>query len=158
MKFQPSRQAPEGFVIKQLRRILPLCIACVVLLLYRHAVTGGSAESAPSAVGRFPRKIWQSWKVGPLSFDQRDTDRAKTWTVKNPGYRYEVLTDDNALAYVEDHFGPLGLNRPDIVHTYKSLNDEIIKSDLLRYLIMYGKWMLSSEQRLSPLPHVQRLI
>ena len=59
--------------------------------------------------------------------------------MKNSNYRYEVLTDDNALGYVEDHFGPSNLNRPDIVHTYKSLNDKIIKSDLLRYLIMYGE-------------------
>lgn len=29
------------------------------------------------------------------------------------------------------------MNRPDIVNTYKSLNARIIKSDLLRYLIMY---------------------
>ncbi|EXJ82223.1 hypothetical protein A1O3_06036 [Capronia epimyces CBS 606.96] len=139
MKFQPSRPSSDGFLVKQLRKIIPLCIAGIFILLYRNAVTGGSAESAPSVVGKFPRKIWQSWKVGPLSFELRDSDRAKTWTVKNPGYRYEVLTDDNAMHYVEDHFGPLGLNRPDIVHTYKSLNDPIIKSDLLRYLIMYAE-------------------
>ncbi|KAL2433892.1 hypothetical protein ABEF95_012534 [Exophiala dermatitidis] len=139
MKFQPSRQHSEGFLAKQLRRVVPLCIACLILLLYRNAVVGGSGENAPSAVEKFPRKIWQSWKVGPLSFEQRDSERAKTWTVKNPGYRYEVLTDDNAMAYVEGHFGPLGLNRPDIVHTYRSLNDKIIKSDLLRYLIMYAE-------------------
>ena len=51
--------------------------------------------------------------------------------------RYEVLTDDNADDYVAHHYGPLGLNRPDIVHVYQSLNAKIIKSDLLRYLIMY---------------------
>jgi mannosyltransferase OCH1-like enzyme len=48
-----------------------------------------------------PRKIWQTWKFGPLAFEQRDSDNAKTWPVKNPTYRYEVLTDDNALQYVE---------------------------------------------------------
>ena len=52
-------------------------------------------------------------------------------------HRYEVLTDDNADNYVTHHYGPLGLNRPDIVHVYQSLNAKIIKSDLLRYLIMY---------------------
>ncbi|KAH0360994.1 glycosyltransferase family 32 protein, partial [Aureobasidium melanogenum] len=63
--------------------------------------------------------------------------RARTWTVKNPGHRYEVLTDDNADHYVEHHYGPLGLDRPDIISVYKSLNAKIIKQDLLRYLIMY---------------------
>ncbi|KAG9700481.1 glycosyltransferase family 32 protein, partial [Aureobasidium melanogenum] len=63
--------------------------------------------------------------------------RARTWTVKNPGHRYEVLTDNNADHYVEHHYGPSGLDRPDIIGVYKSLNAKIIKQDLLRYLIMY---------------------
>lgn len=56
---------------------------------------------------------------------------------KNPHHRYEVLTDNNALDYVEEYFGPNGFNRPDIVYTYKTLNARIIQADLLRYLIMY---------------------
>ncbi|THY27434.1 hypothetical protein D6D00_04933 [Aureobasidium pullulans] len=86
---------------------------------------------------KFPRKIWQSWKVDPTRFEHRDNERARTWTVKNPDHRYEVLTDDNAGYYVDHHFGPSGLNRPDIVDIYHSLTAKIIKSDLLRYLIMY---------------------
>ncbi|KEQ60287.1 uncharacterized protein M437DRAFT_77374 [Aureobasidium melanogenum CBS 110374] len=86
---------------------------------------------------QFPRKIWQSWKVDPTRFETRDVERARTWTVKNPGHRYEVLTDNNADHYVEHHYGPSGLDRPDIIGVYKSLNAKIIKQDLLRYLIMY---------------------
>jgi hypothetical protein len=47
------------------------------------------------------------------------------------------LTDDNDIFYVETHFGPAGLNRPDIVYFYRSLTARIIKADLLRYLILY---------------------
>ena len=86
---------------------------------------------------KFPRKIWQTWKVDPLGFEERELSRAKTWTAKNAGYRYEVLTDDNAIGYIETHFGPKGISRPDIVEMYKSLTAKIIKADLLRYLIMY---------------------
>lgn len=86
---------------------------------------------------KFPRRIWQTWKVNPFRFDERDHIVARTWPDKNPGYRYEVLTDQNDLYYVESHFGVEGLNRPDIVHTYKSLTAKIIKADLLRYLIAY---------------------
>lgn len=57
--------------------------------------------------------------------------------MRNPRFRYEVLTDDNTMDYVEQHFGPSGYNRPDIVSTYRSLNARIIQADLLRYLVMY---------------------
>jgi mannosyltransferase OCH1-like enzyme len=48
-----------------------------------------------------------------------------------------VLTDQNDLYYIETHFGPSGLNRPDIVRTYRELTAKIVKADLLRYLVMY---------------------
>ena len=85
----------------------------------------------------FPKKIWQTWKTDPLEFETRDSDRARSWTSKNPGHRYEVLTDANSQEYIETHFGPSGLNRMDVVYIYKTLNATIIKADLLRYLVMY---------------------
>lgn len=98
----------------------------------------------PTAI---PTKIWQSWKVDALHFEERDLDRARTWTRKNPSHRYELLTDYSAVPYVEQAFGCAGrgLCRPDIVKTYKDLNDnlKIVQADLLRYIIMYvdgGIW------------------
>jgi mannosyltransferase OCH1-like enzyme len=113
-----------------------LCVGCVAFLVL-HNTFGGSRTNIYKPVERFPRKIWQSWKVDPLGFEDRDTERARTWMQKNPHHRYEVLTDNNALDYVEEYFGPSGFNRPDIVYTYKTLNARIIQADLLRYLIMY---------------------
>lgn len=111
-------------------------MGCSIFLLLHNAF-GGSRYTSFEPIEKFPRKIWQSWKVDPLSFEDRDTERARTWTLKNPGHRYEVLTDANAMNYVEEHFGPSGFNRPDIIYTYKTLNARIIQADLLRYLIMY---------------------
>lgn len=43
------------------------------------------------------------------------------------------------MSWVEEHYGPTGLDRPDIVNTFRALeNIKIIQSDLLRYLIMYA--------------------
>jgi mannosyltransferase OCH1-like enzyme len=126
----------RGFFAGQMQQLfilIPLCLAICVSL---NLLTDGPSELVIDSE-RFPRKIWQSWKVDPTRFESRDIERARTWTVKNPGHRYEVLTDDNADYYVEHHYGPRGINRPDIVKTYKSLDARIIKSDLLRYLIMY---------------------
>jgi mannosyltransferase OCH1-like enzyme len=124
------------FFARQILQLIALCIICGVLFVSFHTFTKQPPQLLLQSE-EFPKKIWQSWKVDPTRFEHRDNERARTWTVKNPGHRYEVLTDDNADNYVTHHYGPLGLNRPDIVHVYQSLNAKIIKSDLLRYLIMY---------------------
>ena len=43
------------------------------------------------------------------------------------------------MAYVEEHYGPSGFNRPDIVDLYRNINLTIIKADMLRYMIMYAE-------------------
>lgn len=146
-----------GRLSRQLKRALPIYAVIVLLLLFLSYGNGLSSkpdiahvrkrglaaqnvlnEGVPGQLPlRFPKKIWQTWKVDPLGFEERDLNCARTWTQKNPGHRYEVLTDNNDLYYVESHFGPEGINRTDIVDVYRSLTAKIIKADLLRYLVMY---------------------
>ena len=136
---------------KQLQRAIPISVVAIILfiLFFRHNTIPSSpvvadawkrllASQAPFTTDEeFPKKIWQTWKVDPHAFEGRDHDRARSWPSINPTYRYEVLTDGNDLQYVTQHFGPNGLNRPDIVETYSNLTARIIKADLLRYLVMY---------------------
>ena len=137
-------------------QVLSVCGGIFFLL---HYVLGDSQYTSFKPMERFPRKIWQSWKVDALRFEDRDNERAMTWTVKNPTHRYEVLTDDGAMYYVEEHYGPYGFNRPDIVSTYKSMNSKnlrIIQTDLLRYLIMYaegGTYADIDVEALKPIDH-----
>ncbi|KAK8045940.1 family 32 glycosyltransferase [Apiospora saccharicola] len=144
----------------QMRRLIPIYAICICLVfLFLNADILPSSHNRPAVFSkrntkassstkkqtetveeaRFPRKIWQTWKTDPYSFEERDFNTAKTWTVKNPEYRYEVLTDNNDLGYVEDKFGPNGFDRTDIVNMYRTVNATIIKADLLRYLIMYAE-------------------
>lgn len=133
---QTNNPSLRSFFARQMQQLALLCFICVILCFSLNKFTTGPPDLILESK-KFPRKIWQSWKVDPTRFETRDVERARTWTVKNPGHRYEVLTDDNAEYYVEHHYGPTGLNRPDIINVYKSLNAKIIKQDLLRYLIMY---------------------
>ncbi|EME43972.1 glycosyltransferase family 32 protein [Dothistroma septosporum NZE10] len=139
----PTRKEGLQFgVPKQLQRVLlPACAALLFLFFLTAGNWGAATEGVKKALHKrpvhFPRKVWQTWKVDPMRFEERDHNTAQTWIIKNPDYRYEVLTDQNDLAYVETHFGPEGLNRPDIVFMYKELTARIIKADLLRYMIMY---------------------
>jgi mannosyltransferase OCH1-like enzyme len=145
---------------RQIRRVIPGCLAAIIFVSYLF-ITDTFGELSDGLSYRscethrvFPKKIWQSWKVNPLEFEERDLLVARSWTSKNPGYRYEVLTDQNDLYYVETHFGPDGFNRPDIVDTYRSLTAAIVKADLLRYLIMYvdgGVWADIDVEALRPL-------
>jgi len=140
----------------QFRRYLPYYAAAVVLFIFFFNVNlfsstdtttpqihrnhySGVVQQPKAIRAEFPRKIWQTWKVNSLKFEKKDHDRALSWTEKNPDWRYETLTDDNDIKYVEWHFGPDGFNRPDIVDFYRGVKDAIVKADVLRYLIMYAE-------------------
>jgi mannosyltransferase OCH1-like enzyme len=148
----------------QVRRLLPVCAICILLIIFLS--TAGSfgefsaeiSYKSTASSGRFPRKIWQTWKVDPLGFEERDLSVARTWTAKNPDYRYEVLTDQNDIYYVETHFGPAGFNRLDIVYMYKSLRLKIIKADLLRYLVMYVEGGVYTDIDVEALKPIHRFI
>ncbi|CZR69334.1 probable glycosyl transferase [Phialocephala subalpina] len=177
MKMQPKLSYGSRLP-KQIRRALPVYIAVIlfITIISNADSIGSSMKSASpknlkrsfssqkilsSGTGKgtqFPKKIWQSWKVDPLNFDIRDSDTAKTWTSKNPGHRYEVLTDNNDLYYVEENFGPNGCNRPDIVETYRSLTAKIIKADLLRYLVMYVEGGVYADIDVEALKPIKRFI
>ncbi|OJD25014.1 hypothetical protein ACJ73_03618 [Blastomyces percursus] len=127
---------------KLTRRLLSACISLILICIYLSTAASpapyvGNLSPSPHLAGGFPRKIWQTWKVHPLDFGKREIESARSWSSKNPGHRYEVLTDQNDIYYLETHFGPKGLNRPDILYVYRSLTATIIKADLLRYLVMY---------------------
>lgn len=135
----------------QIRRGFPLYLLCIIGLifysnldlfaLFRPVSTASVVLPRDEAVGphhSFPQKIWQTWKVDPLHFEERDLVTSRTWLEKNPGLRYEVITDANEAAYIEERFGVGGFNRPDIIKFYHSIELRIIKADLLRYMIMYA--------------------
>jgi len=163
----------SGKLTSQVRRVLPAYLAIIFLFLfftnthffktpiraaykYRRELQYQQPLQPTTAV--IPRKIWQTWKIGPLDFEQRDSDTAKTWGQKNPSYRYEVLTDDNANDFVEWHYGPRGFNRPDIVKLYQELNITIIKADLLRYLIIYAEGGVYADIDVECLRSIDRFI
>ncbi|KAF2155422.1 glycosyltransferase family 32 protein [Myriangium duriaei CBS 260.36] len=154
-----TARTPEICVPKQIRRILPACAAILLFLFFISSnVGGGYTDFLKTHDTSFPRKIWQTWKVHPLDFEERDLNLARSWIQKNPKYRYEVLTDQNDIAYVEREFGPNGLNRMDIVYTYRSLTAKIIKADLLRYLVMYVEGGVYTDIDVEALRPIERFI
>lgn len=172
----PTRMSrgPFAWVLRR-SAVTYLAIVCLLIFFLNSDVfgavvishSGSASKKVPkyrtplndnTKTTEFPRKIWQTWKVDPLSFDQRDAVTAKSWTAKNPEYRYEVLTDTNDLTWVEQTYGPEGLGRPDIVELYKTVNATIVKADLLRYLIMYAEGGIYADIDVEALKPVHRFI
>jgi hypothetical protein len=92
------RKSPlQKALLARFGTLIILCAGCLSFLILHRAF--GGARQPSGELDIFPRKIWQSWKVDSLRFEARDAERAMTWTLKNPAYRYEVLTDANAETY-----------------------------------------------------------
>lgn len=127
-------------------------------LSLHHALLPQPRPLVPKTRPEFPKKIWQTWKVNPLSLEERDLNVARSWVSKNLEYRYEVLTDDNAMPYVEWHFGPDGFNRPDIVDFFREVKAAIVKADLLRYLVMYAEGGLYADIDVEDLKPLSKFI
>jgi len=134
MATEALKRSSRKPLARHVQRILALLVIVTIFVSLQKLF--GSKPHRPAG-GEFPRKIWQTWKKDAVGLDPVDAARVRTWTRKNPTHRYELLTDDNSMSYVRHHFGPTGLNRPDIVRVYQTLNAKIIKADLLRYLVMY---------------------
>ena len=141
-------------VPRKVRKCLPVYLVVVVVLLIllnldfmalapMKTLTKPPAPLIPGYT--FPQKIWQTWKIDPLLFGITETARAMTWVQKNPQMRYEVITDASDMTYVQEHFGPNGFNRPDIVEFYRNIELRIVKADLLRYMILYAEGGIYSD-------------
>ncbi|CAF9906540.1 MAG: hypothetical protein GOMPHAMPRED_004774 [Gomphillus americanus] len=173
--FSPTRSAFRNRVPKQIRRALPVYLICIVVFLFITNVGSLGGIRMPTISRRepsnfvkqkplqygtyFPKKIWQSWKQDPLNFEERDLNTARTWIAKNPHYRYEVLTDNNDIAYLEQFYGHgTAINRPDIVEFYQKINATIIRADMLRYLIMYAEGGIYADIDVEALRPIERFI
>jgi mannosyltransferase OCH1-like enzyme len=93
-----------------------------------------SFRSVPSPSG-IPRKIWQTWHTPAALLADGDRSRVGSWHRVNPGYRYELITDEAAESFVRHHFAQDALLRK----TFLGLNDTILKADFLRYLIVLAE-------------------
>ena len=80
----------------------------------------------------FPRKIWQTSKMGPGGLEDDDRKAIQSWVKLNQKHRYEILTQHSAESYVRNTFP----HRYDIEETFMDLADPILRADLIRYLVL----------------------
>ena len=110
----------------------------ILLLLYRASFLNQIERLGLSPTSKVDnltqRKIWQTTKLGPMSLGEKDRKNLEKWDEMNPTWRHEILTDGGCDEYVRDRFA----GRPDIVKVFTALKDNILRADLIRYLVLLG--------------------
>ena len=66
--------------------------------------------------------------------DDGDRQAVQSWTKINQKWRYEIVTQYSAESYVRERFA----DRWEIVEAFVDLQDPILRSDLIRYLVLLG--------------------
>ena len=116
-----------------------LGVALILVIGVRQlliAFPGLPAHSVvPSSPERIPEKLWQTWHTPAALLQDQEKARVRSWLEKNPGYRYELVTDKAAENFVRDQF-----SKDALLHdTFLGLNDTILRADFLRYLMILAE-------------------
>ena len=104
--------------------------ALFILFLYRFCFFTTPLEPIIARPTEIPTNIWQIFfGYSPLS-DFRDP--LETWIEKNQDYSYTLVSNDGGDKFVRKHYAL----RPDILSPFLDLRFPILRSDLLRYLLL----------------------
>ncbi|PYH49877.1 glycosyltransferase family 32 protein [Aspergillus saccharolyticus JOP 1030-1] len=97
-------------------------------------ISAATSTSTPTPTPTaFPLKLWQ--KSGPKGVSPDIQTYIQSWHTLNPSLRHEILSDESALAYVEEIFRE---DWPEVADLYQKIQVPIIRADLLRLLILYA--------------------
>lgn len=103
---------------------------------------GTRPDQAAKNTGPIARKIWQIFSTPkdakeqpPNSIDLKALGDTRSWIGLNPGYQYELLGAGTSSGddFVTKHFS----HDESIMDTYFSLRNPGLKTDLLRYLVLW---------------------
>lgn len=87
----------------------------------------------------FPAKIWQVYLTAPgkatSAIDPDTLAETASWLARNPDYDYRLVGDEGARALLHGRFG----DYPALVDAFEELEHTSMKSDLLRYMLMYAE-------------------
>lgn len=105
---------------------------------YTYAFANSTYSLKPPAKD-IPQNIWQIYfgQIPSGGLDQA----LWTWISKNPNHSHILIRDQGADAFVRAHYS----NRVDILNTFLELNVPVLRSDLLRYMILESEGGIYSD-------------
>ncbi len=101
---------------------------------------------------KFPKIIWQTWKVDLSSskFPKRFRKWEQKWTIKNNDYVHYLLDDNKAMDFVNIIYKDIH----EVTDAYKLLPSPILKADFFRYLITFAKGGVYTDIDTAPLKSI----
>ncbi len=108
-------------------------VSIPAILIHREPLPSQDFQFDNPTSQNWTNRIWQTSKLPLVAIGDEDREHVKTWSDLNPEYRYEMLTDEMMESYVKDHFHN---SHADIERIYFEVKDYILRSDLIRYLIL----------------------
>lgn len=72
----------------------------------------------------------------PYVLDPESLGDSRSWLAQNPGYQYNLLGAAAADEFVRAHFRQ---SHPAVVNLYEALRNPSMKTDLLRYLVLFAE-------------------
>ncbi|KAM5346117.1 hypothetical protein ACJ41O_009122 [Fusarium nematophilum] len=117
-------------------RPLAVCLALiffVVILLQQRRPPPTQSLPAQSNAGHIPKQIWQIF-FPPEGGDTHNQLRyLPDWIHNAPSFAYTLVGSEIGDAIVKDHFDA------EILDAYRLVRNPAMKSDLLRYLLLWAK-------------------
>ena len=117
------------------RQVLGAIGACIIFLILCIKFRDWSPSPPEATVAvqkteRIPHKIWQIFfGYSPLN---ELAGMAMTWPLKNEDYAYTLISADGAERFARKYYS----DRPDVLQTFLDIGVPVLRSDLLRYMVL----------------------
>ena len=111
-----------------------LCLYLVISYGSPAGVTLRFPQSSVTELDEIPPKIWQIYTFANTKIEDF-VPFLQSWITQNQDYAYTLLSNDGADAFAREHYA----DRPEVLNPFLNLNFPILRTDLLRYMILETK-------------------
>lgn len=148
----------SGWLYARRRTLLFFTLAGFLILVFLYQFTSvfrstslysiSYVEQAGRHKSRISQKIWQILLPMPLVIKTKPVGFADpgSWLQMNPGYTYTLFGAEGARSFIHSKFP----DRPELLQTFKELRNPGLKSDFLRYLVLYAEGGVYSDLDTTP--------
>lgn len=145
--------------VRRRRAYIGIAIVLLSLYIYLSAwpefatrTKAWHSQSSKAQVDGIPSRIWQIY-FGNTKIDAL-TPFLQTWILKNQDYAYTLMSNDGANAFAQKHYA----DRPEILQPFLELRSPILRTDLLRYMLLESEGGVYSDLDTSALKPVSNWV